>query len=65
MDEDEEGGVDDRVADELEIRSSKYERTVQEQRARKKVDMPTNVQGISRDEYVKGMLRDDERFRDV
>ena len=58
-------GVSDRVMEELTINKTKYDKQVQEQRARKKIDIVTPVQGISRQEYQKGMLRSDEYFKDV
>ncbi len=44
-------GVSDRVMEELTINKTKYDKQVQEQRARKKIDIVTPVQGISREEY--------------
>jgi len=38
---------------------------VSDQRARKKIDIITPVQGISRDEYKEGMLRSDEHFKNM
>ena len=58
-------GVSDKVMEELKINKTKYDKQVQEQRARKKIDIVTPVQGISREEYKKGMLRSDEYFKNV
>jgi len=58
-------GVVDPVMNELKINSDRYLKSVQEQRARKKIDITTPVAGISREEFQKGMLREDEMFKDV
>ena len=58
-------GVEDPVADALHINSTKYEEEVQEQLARKKIPIVAPVKGISRQEYVDGMLRPDEEFKTV
>ena len=58
-------GVEDPVMQELAIKASKYQKQVQDQRARKKIDIITPVQGISRDEYKDGMLRSDEYFKNM
>lgn len=55
----------DPVMDELKINSDRYLKAVQEQKDRKKVDITAPVAGISREEYKRGMLRDDEMFKDV
>lgn len=51
--------------EELNIKRTKYEKQVQEQRARKEIDIVTPVQGISKQEYKEGMLRSDEHFKQV
>mmetsp|Transcript_22786 Transcript_22786/g.28213 ORF Transcript_22786/g.28213 Transcript_22786/m.28213 type:complete len:261 (-) Transcript_22786:97-879(-) len=56
-------GVEDKVMQELAVRRSKYDKQVQEQRARKQIDIVTPVQGISRQEYKDAMLRSDEHFK--
>ena len=58
-------GVEDPVMQELEIKATKYQKQVSDQRARKKIDIITPVQGISRDEYKEGMLRSDEHFKNM
>ena len=55
----------DPVMDELKINSDRYLKAVQEQKDRKKVDIAGPVAGIGREEYKRGMLRDDEMFKDV
>lgn len=44
-------GVRDKTLEDLAIRKSEYDKQVQEQRARKRIEIPTPVQGISRQEY--------------
>ena len=58
-------GVDDPVMHELEIKSTRYQKKVQEQRARKKLEIVTPIQGISRAEYEESMLKPNELFKDV
>lgn len=58
-------GVEDKVMEDLEIRSTTYQKAVQEQRDRKKIKIITPVQGISRAEYEDGKLRPDEHFKDI
>jgi len=48
--------------EELEIKSTEYYKKVQEKKDRKKVPVVVPVQGISRQEYVEGMLRPEEKF---
>ena len=55
-------GVEDKVMEELEIKSTEYYKKVQEKKDRKKVPVVVPVQGISRQEYVEGMLRPEEKF---
>ena len=50
---------------ELAVKSTKYNKAVQESRDRKKVDIVTPVAGISRDEYDRSMLQSNEYFKDV
>ena len=58
-------GVQDKVLEDLNIRRTKYEKQVQEQRARKEINIVTPVQGISKAEWKEGMLRSDEHFQKV
>lgn len=58
-------GVSDPVMEELQINSTRYEKAVQETKARKRIKITTPVEGISRDEYKAGMLRSEEYFRDA
>lgn len=58
-------GVADPVMHELEIKATRYQKQVQDQRARKKIDIITPIQGISRAEYEESMLKQDEHFKDV
>ena len=58
-------GVADSVMDELTTNSTRYHKQVQEQKARKKIDIITPIQGVGRGEYEKGMLRSDEYFKDI
>jgi len=58
-------GVADPVMHELEIKATRYQKQVQDQRARKKIEIITPIQGISRQEYEESMLKKDEHFKDV
>lgn len=58
-------GVSDKIIEDLAIRRSEYDKQVQEQRARKRIEIPVPVQGISKQEYREQMLRQDEHFKDV
>lgn len=57
--------VEDPTMDELTVNSTRYQKQVQEQRARKKIDIVAPIQGISRKEHVDAMLKPDEHYKDV
>jgi hypothetical protein len=56
--------VDDPVLDQLEFDEGNYQKTLKEQRERKPVKIVSDVKGISKSEYFKDMLREDEHFKD-
>lgn len=58
-------GVDDRTMDDLAINSTNYQKQVQEQRARKKIEIVAPVQGISRKEFQNSMLGPEEMFKNA
>ena len=58
-------GVEDKVLEDLNIKSSSYLKQVQENKDRKKIDIITPVAGIGKSEYKKDMLRSEEFFKDV
>lgn len=57
--------VDDPAADRLAVNDARYQKQIAEQRARKKIEIVTPVEGISREEYDRHMLRSDEHFKRV
>ena len=48
--------------EELEIKSTEHFKAVQEKKDRKQIPIDVPVQGVSRQEYVEGRLREEERF---
>lgn len=59
-----EQGVDDELMDKLNLKKARWEKTVEEERERKPMQIVTPISGISKDEYKDGMLRSDEYFKD-
>jgi len=58
-------GVTDKQWDDYLTVKKKYDTKVEENRARKKIDIVTPVLGISKQEYLDGMLRSDEYFKEM
>jgi hypothetical protein len=57
--------VEDPVLDRFEFDMTKHEKALAESLEKKPVKIVTDVEGISKEEYVKSMLKDKERFREV
>lgn len=57
--------VEDRTMDELTINSTRYQKQVQEQRARKQIDIVAPISGIGRSEVESSMLKPDEVYKEV
>ncbi len=53
------------MLDRFEFDMTKHEKALAESLEKKPVKIVTDVEGISKEEYVKSMLKDKERFREV
>jgi hypothetical protein len=54
--------VDDPVLDQLALDEAKYQKDLKDKRERKPIKMAATVEGISKDEYFKEMLKEHEKF---
>lgn len=57
--------VDDLILEDLEYKSTQYQKQIEEQKERKPVKMVTQVKGISKEEIQKLMLREEDKFKPI
>lgn len=56
--------VEDEAADNYALDLARYEKQQQDKRDRKPIKMVTEVQGVSRKEYLDSMLKENDKFQD-
>ncbi len=57
--------VDDKVIDDLEYNETQYQTQQEEKKERKPVKLIMPIETISREDYKKKMLKEDEQFKTV
>lgn len=57
--------VADPILDQLVIDEARYQKSLKDKRERKQIKQVTEVQGLSKPEFYKSMLKDQEKFQDV
>lgn len=57
--------VDDPILEDLEYKSTQYQKQIEEQKERKPVKIVTQVKGISKEEIQKLMLREEDKFKPI
>lgn len=57
--------VADPILDQLIVDEARYQKSLKDKRERKPIKQVTEVQGLSKPEFYKSMLKDEEKFKDV
>jgi len=57
--------VEDEALDAYAEDLAKFEKQLQDKRDRKPIKVPTDVQGISKKEYLASMVKEVDKFKDV
>ncbi len=57
--------VADPILDQLIVDEARYQKSLKDKRERKPIKQVVEVQGLSKPEFYKSMLKDDEKFKDV